>query len=96
MEEKTIILDMNTGGTRDEALKRKAKVVGEIAMNSTIVLMEDTKTHMFAAGIGLMQGLKYKGSLSNGIKGGLAAYGALIVANTIQNVVHNRDTIKDA
>jgi hypothetical protein len=79
-----------------EVLKRKLGVIGSIAKDSTVLLMEDKKTHAFAIGIGLMQGLKYRGSLKLGVKGGIAAYGALILANTIQNVVNNRDAIKKA
>lgn len=79
-----------------EVLKRKLGAIGSIAKDGTMLLMEDKRTHAFAIGIGLMQGLKYKGSLKLGVKGGIAAYGALILANTIQNVVNNRDVIKKA
>lgn len=94
--EKRNIFNIEAETTRDEAFKRKAKIIGEIALGSAMLLMEDKKTHMFAIGVGLMQGLKYKGSLTNGIKGGLAGYGALIMANAIQNIVANRESIKDA
>lgn len=96
MIKKTIILDNIGEGTRVDALKRKAKVIGEIAKHSAIAVMEDGRTHSVAGGIALMQGLKYNGNLKNGIKGGLAVYGVLIGINTVQNIVINKELIKNA
>lgn len=76
--------------------KRKVLVIKEIVVGSTIHLLEDGRVHGLAIGIGLQQGLKYNGNLKNGVKGALATYGAMIVANSVQNVIHNIDVIKKA
>jgi len=90
------IIDIESLGTKDENFKRKLNVIKEIAMGSAIGLLEDKRTHVFAVSVGLYQGLKYKGNFKNGIKGGIAAYSALILANTIHNIVDNRDEIKNS
>lgn len=83
------------GNEKTEIFKKQAEAIKDIAVASTMVVLEDNKTHVFAASIGLLQGLKYKGSIKLGLKAGLAAYGTLIVVNTIQNVIRNRDEIKN-
>ena len=79
-----------------ESFKRKAIVIRDISISSMMQIMEDQKTHTVAAGVGLIQGLKYGGSLSRGIKGGIAAYGVMIGANVIHNVIQNREVIRKA
>ena len=87
-----IDMDMKKGNK----IMRQAKVIGTIVAESSKLVVADDKTHTLAGAVGLYQGLKYKGSFKTGIKGGLAVYGVLIAANSIQNIVHNFDVIKDA
>lgn len=79
-----------------EKYKGKAMIIGEIVGKSTKVVLEDSKTYGLAVGVGLMQGLKYNGSIKRGTKAGLATVGAMVGANIIQNVVINIEAIKKA
>lgn len=81
-----------TLGTKDDEIKRKVMMVKDIAMNSAMKVMGDDKAHMAAIGIGLMQGLKYKGSLANGLKGAVVTYAAFVISDAIKSVVSD-DTI---
>lgn len=96
MENNDKIIEIGINKEKGNKLKRQAKMIGDMIILNTTILMEDKRTHAIAVGIGLMQGLKYRGSFKNGVKAGLATYGALIAAQTIQNVVQERDEIKKA
>lgn len=91
--EKVIYMKVNQ---KEEKIRRKAKVIGEISKKSAMSVLEDPSTYTYAAAIGLFQGLKYRGSISQGIKAGVATIGVFVGANVIQNIVNNRDEIKKA
>lgn len=76
-------------------IKRKAEIVGRIAMNSAMSQLSEGSTYSWALGAGLIQGLKYNGSLKRGIKAGLATMGVVVAANVVRNIALNWDTIKD-
>ena len=79
-----------------ENLKRKGTLAADIAVGAAMKQMGDQSTVMWAVGIGLVQGLKYNGSLKRGIKAGLATYGAIAGANAVMNVANNWDKVKRA
>ena len=87
---------ININKLKGDKRKRQVGLIKEIIVESTKSVLEDKNIHGLAIGIGLQQGLKYNGNLVNGVKGALATYGAVIVANGVQNIVHNLDVIKKA
>lgn len=78
-----------------EVLIDKAKIVGDIAMDAAMKQIGDQKTITLALGVGLIQGLKYNGSLKRGIKAGLATMGVVAGANVVMNIAKNWDVIKN-
>lgn len=90
------IIDMETGGTKEEILKRRVAMVKEIAVASAMTQLQDARTFQFAAGIGLWQGLKYRGSLSQGLKAGVAGIAVITGCNVVVNLVNKIDDIKKA
>jgi hypothetical protein len=89
-------MEIKIEGMKWDEYKNKAILVREIAKGSTIAVLEDSKSYTLAAGVGLMQGLKYNGSFKRGIKAGTATMGAMVGVNIIQNIVVNLDEIKKA
>lgn len=81
---------------QEGTLKNKAKAVKTIVQESIRTVIEDNECHMFAGGVALHQGLKYKGSFKQGAKGAFATYGTLIAINSVQNIVTNFDVIRKA
>ena len=91
---KTIKVELKS--KKEGSFIRKAELVKHTAVVSTKVLLTDPNVHALAVGVGLQQGLKYKGSFKSGVKAGLATYGATIVGWSIYNVANNIDVIKEA
>jgi hypothetical protein len=89
---------METGNKNreKEALKRKMELVKDIAVESASSQLADPRTYQFAAGIGLYQGLKYKGNLGQGLKAGLAGLLVVTGCNVVVNLVRKYDDIKNA
>lgn len=79
-----------------ESLKRKWNVVKDIAVESATKQMADVKTFQYAAGVGLWQGLKYRGSVTQGLKAGVATIVVLNGVNIVSNLIRNADAIKKA
>jgi hypothetical protein len=77
-----------------EDLKRKGKVACTIAVGAAIKQMGDKSTVQWALGVGVIQGLKYSGSIKRGVKAGLATYGAFAGANAVMNIARSWDVIK--
>lgn len=96
MENKETIFDVKPEGTREEIIMRKAKFVKNIVVGSALKQLEDSRTYQLAAGIGLYQGLKYKGSLKEGVKAGLATIMVVAGVNVVSNIASNADDIKKA
>jgi hypothetical protein len=96
MEDNKTVIDMDTTGTKEEALKRKLNVIKNIVLESGTVMLEDKRIYQAAAGIGLWQGLKYRGSFKQGLKAGIATIGVMAGANIIYNIVQSSDEIKNA
>jgi hypothetical protein len=57
------------------------------------LLNEDTI--LISAAMGLYQGLKYKGSFKNGIKGGLATLVTISAVNGVMALIEDYDKIKN-
>lgn len=76
-----------------EKLKRRGLVAADVAISAAMKQMADEKTVIWSAGIGLIQGLKYNGSLKRGIKAGLTAHGVIGGVNAMWNVARNWDKI---
>lgn len=87
---------METGDTKEEILKRRVEVVKDIAVASALTQLQDPKTFQFAAAIGLWQGLKYRGSLKQGVKAGIAGLAVVTGCTVVVNLVQNMDDIKNA
>lgn len=77
-----------------EKLKRKGLVACDIAISSAMKQMADPATAKVAVGIGLYQGLKYRGNFKRGLKAGLVTYGVMAGFNAIGNVAEKWDDIK--
>jgi len=92
--EKTI--EMNTGGMKDEVLKRRFGKVKDIAIDSTMAQLQEPRTFQMAAGIGLWQGLKYRGNFGQGLKAGVATVAVMAGVNVVSNIIKHIDDIKNA
>lgn len=80
----------------EDILKRRVMLITEIAKNSTIEQLQEVKTFQFAAGIGLWQGLRYGGSIKQGVKAGVAALVVMTGCSIANNVMVHIDEIKKA
>ena len=87
---------VTTFDKRDGTIKRKAKVVKDIAVMSIKGTFSDPLTYAAAGSVGLQSGLKYKGDAKHGSKAGLATAAVLAGINVAGNIVANMDVIKDA
>jgi hypothetical protein len=96
MDNEKVIDVETTKNERMEVFKRKAEAVTEIVVGSFEAQLKDPRTFQFAAGIGLYQGLKYRGSLKQGLKAGVAAVGVMASCNAIVNIINNYEDIKKA
>lgn len=81
---------------RDGTIKRKAKVLKDIAVMSIKGTFSDPLTYAAAGSVGLQSGLKYKGDAKHGSKAGLATAAVLAGINVAGNIVANMDVIKEA
>lgn len=95
MEENKKVIDMFPDNKRIEDLKRKAKVIKDIAVDRSLAQLEDPRTLTIAGAAGLWQGLKYKGDLKLGFKAGLSTAGVMIGINVVNGLVQNVDKIKN-
>ena len=96
MENKDNVIEMETSGTKEEVIKRRAEMIKDIAIDSALGQLQDVKTFQWGAAIGLYQGLKYRGNLSQGIKAGIATIAVVTGCNVISNLINNIDEIKKA
>lgn len=96
MENNENVINMGTGGTKEEVLKKRLGIVKTIAVDSTMAQLQEVKTWQLAAGVGLWQGLKYRGNLGQGLKAGLATVVVTTGVNIVSNVIKNIDNIKKA
>ena len=81
---------------REGAIKRKAKVIGEVVSMSIKSTLNDSWTYAAGASVGLNQGLKYKGDFKAGTKAGLATVAVLAGVNVVGNIILNKEVIKEA
>lgn len=81
---------------RDGTIKRKAKVIKDIAVMSVKGTLKDPWTYAAGGSIGLQQGLKYKGDFKAGGKAGLATVAVLAGVNVAGNIIGNMEVIKEA
>ena len=79
-----------------EVLKRKLDVIKDIALDSTIIQLQDARTYQLSAGLGLYHGLKYRGSLKQGLKAGIATMVVMTGCNIVGNVLKNIDDVRKA
>lgn len=75
---------------------RRAKVAGKIFMDAAIKSATNADTITVATTTGLVQGLKYRGSLKRGIEGCVGTMIVLGVANGLLSVGTNWEVIKRA
>jgi hypothetical protein len=64
----------------------KVEKIKDTVKEGVLSTLRDDSALMWAGVIGLYQGLKYKGSLVNGIKGGLATLGVIAVVKTLKAI----------
>lgn len=96
MDDKEKIIDMDSKRNKDEKLKRQLGLIKNIVIDSSIAQLQDVRTFQWAAGIGLYQGLKYRGSLSAGMKAGIAGVAVITGCSAVNNIIRNLDNIKNA
>lgn len=77
-------------------LQRQAMIIKEITIGSVKLVVEDERSYALAGTVGLIQGLKYNGSVKRGIKAGTATMGVMVGVNIIRNIVGNYEEIKNA
>ena len=58
--------------------------------------LESSATWSIAVTVGVYQGLKYKGSLVNGVLAGVATMGAIAAVDGVRHVIVNKKYIKAA
>lgn len=90
------MITINIDKEKEEKLVSKAKVIGDIAIKAAVRTLREENTYKWAGGIGLWQGLKYRGDFNRGIKAGLTTAGVLVAMNVIANVANQYDDIKNA
>ena len=90
------VIDVETLGARKDSLNGKMNLIKDIAVESAIAQIQDVRTFKWAAGVGLYQGLKYKGSLGQGMKAGLATIAVVTGCNIVSNLINKIDEIKNA
>lgn len=90
------VIDMVTKKTKEEKFKKKAELIKDIAITRATSQMQDSRTLAIAAGVGLIQGLKYGGSLKRGIKAWAATTTVLVGSNIVSGIIDNIDEIKKA
>jgi hypothetical protein len=93
--DKENVIEMNPEKTREERIKKRWGLVKKIAVASTWEVLEQPETYKWSAGIGLYQGLKYGGSVSRGLKGGVATIAVMAGAKFVNNLVQHKDEIKN-
>jgi hypothetical protein len=96
MENNDKIINMEAVNKKEERLKRKFEVISDITVKSVKLQFQDIRTWQAAAAVGLVQGLKYRGNLGQGMKAGVATVGVLTGVNVISNLIKNSDNIKKA
>jgi len=76
--------------------KSKAKIVGDITVESVKVQMEHPMTYVSAIGVAFAQSLVTQGDVKSGAKAGLGVYGTVIGLNIVYNIINNLKAIKNA
>lgn len=87
------IIEMEIKRTKEEVLKRRFGRIKDIAVTTAKTQLQDARTYQIAAGVGLYQGLKYKGSLGLGFKASVATMAVMTGVNVFTNVAKNFDKI---
>jgi exosortase/archaeosortase len=85
-----------TVNVKGNKIQRQGTIIKEIVIGSAKLVLEDEKSYALAGTVGLIQGLKYNGSLNRGIKAGVATISVMVGANIIRNIVGNIEQIKNA
>lgn len=73
----------------------KVKLISQTFYYSAKKQLLNEDTILISAAMGLYQGLKYRGSFKNGIKGGLATLVTISAINGVLNVVEHKDKINE-
>lgn len=60
--------------------------LGQVFVGGCIAQLSQEGTFVVACGLGIIQGLKYKGNLKRGVLTALTVAGAITIANGIYNV----------
>lgn len=85
-----------TINVKGNKLQRQATIIKEIAIGSAKLVLEDERSYALAGTVGLIQGLKYNGSLNRGVKAGVSTMGVMVGVNIVRNIVGNFEGIKNA
>lgn len=72
----------------------KVKIVVEKFADGAAQQLNEPITIGLAAGVGLIQGFKYGGSIKRGINGGIAILVVYALAGGYMNVANNMDKLK--
>ena len=72
----------------------KVSCIATIVARTFVAQAADPNTVTIAAVAGVYQGLKYKGSIKNGLKASLATFVVFGTANAVVNVVTNWELVK--
>ena len=75
---------------------KKVAIVASVFGLGVGASLESSATWSVAVTVGVYQGLKYKGSLVNGVVAGVATMGALAVVDGVRHVIINKKYIRDA
>lgn len=77
-----------------EKLKRQGIKVADIAVTSAMNTIANNNSLKVSVGVGLMQGLKYRGNFKRGVKAGVTTMGVLVGIDVVTNVAGNWELIK--
>lgn len=77
-----------------EKLKRQGLKAGDIAVSAAMNTISSDNSLRVSVGVGLLQGLKYRGNLKRGIKAGVATMGVMVGIDIVTNVASNWEIIK--
>ena len=92
-KEDDIVVEFEIGDSKNT---RRAKMIKEIVKSRGSAVLTKPDNYVWSGAVGLIQGLKYNGSLKTGIKGAVGGLGTILAVDIVANIANNYKEIKDA
>lgn len=74
---------------------KKLRIAAVLFRDGFMAQLRDESTAGLALGAGLVQGMKYRGDIRNGIRTGIVAGCAICAVNGIRNVIEHIDNVTE-